>query len=172
MCGGNRLVSVQEVVEKEKKLKIKSLLHLHSATGSIPVQVFLSEFSEVGTEKCHDGVSFVKNFPYNAVKCDVATLLILVYIAGYAAKKMQGHLQCNFCLSLLIDESRGTFEIEIDDDISNYFENLNRGGLTYPSKLLISVYQAAYGIFSVCISPKYEKMFISLKKTKNESWLN
>ena len=55
-------------------------------------------------------------------------------------KKMKGHLQCSSCLSLFIDKSRGTFEIAVDEDISVYFENLNRGGLTYPSKALLSVY--------------------------------
>jgi len=79
---------------------------------------------------------------------------------------MKGHLQCNSCLSLLVDARRGTFEIAVADDISNYFENLNRGGLTYSFNSLISIYQAAYSIFSVCISPKYEKSFISLKNQK------
>jgi len=49
----------------------------------------------------------------------------------------------------LIDASRGTFEIAVADDISNYFENLNRGGLTYRSNFLISVYQAAYHLLHV-----------------------
>ena len=75
-------------------------------------------------------------------------------------------MQCNSCLSLFIDESRGTFEIAEGKDISDYFKNLNRGGLTYSSKALVSVYQAAYGIFNICISAKFEKVFMSLKNQK------
>ena len=58
MCGGN-------VVEKEKKLKIKSLLHLHFAARSVPVQVFLSEFSK---EQCQNAVFFVENLSYDTVE--------------------------------------------------------------------------------------------------------
>ena len=46
MCGGNRLVSIKEVMEK--KLNIRSLLHLHSTAGSIPVKMFFSEISYTG----------------------------------------------------------------------------------------------------------------------------
>ena len=78
---------------KKKKLKIKSLLHLHSAVGSVPVRVFLSESSEAGTELCQNAI-FVENFPFNAIALDETTLPVLIYIGGYAAKKkMKGHLQ-------------------------------------------------------------------------------
>ena len=92
---------MQNVVEKEKKLKIKSLLQLHSAAGSVPEQVFLSEFSEAGTEQCQNAVFFGgKNFSYYAVDSvehNDTNLTIIIYIAGYAAKKTKGQ---NSCLSL------------------------------------------------------------------------
>ena len=117
MCGGNRLVSVQDVVEKEKKLKIKSLLHLHFAARSVPVRVFFSELLEAGTQQCQNAVFFGENFSYIAVEHDETTLPVLMYIANYAATKMKGFLQCNSCLSLFIDKGKGTFEIAVNEDI-------------------------------------------------------
>ena len=83
-------------------------------------------------------------------------------------KKNERTFECNSCLSLFIDESRGTFEIAVNKYIFDYFENQNCGGLTYPFKAMVSIYQAAYEIFSVCILVKFEKILMSLE---NQKWI-
>ena len=40
----------------------------------------------------------------------------------------------------------------VEEEVCQYFDLFNRGGLTYPSNLLFNVTQSAYLMFNVCIS--------------------
>ena len=51
MSGGNRLVSIQEILESEKKIKINSMLKLYAADGEITIKDFLFDLSSVGDLK-------------------------------------------------------------------------------------------------------------------------
>ena len=119
MCGGNRLVLVQEVMEKEKKTKIRSPLHLHSAAASIPVKMFFSEFSYPGAV---DQLS---------VSCD-KLLFFIVFHSKNLTKKL----------------SKECFELSVNKNISGYFENLDRGGFTYPPGKLVHTFQTSMPFFS------------------------
>ena len=55
---------------------------------------------------------------------------------------------------------------EIDSSLNEYFNNLNRGGLTYPSSILFHTFQASYSIFNTCISSNLEEKFLNLKNQK------
>ena len=66
LSGSNYLVSVQEVLQSEKKLKIKSLLKLYSASkGAITIRDYIGNFSDVKHQHCDDG--FVKKFQYDMI---------------------------------------------------------------------------------------------------------
>ena len=47
LSGCNYLVSVQEVFQSERKLKIKGLLRLYTSKGVIPISDFIASFSEI-----------------------------------------------------------------------------------------------------------------------------
>ena len=47
-----------------------------------------------------------------------------------------------------------------------YFQELNQGGLSYISTILLHVFQAAHALFIICISKNYEKVFIQLNNQK------
>ena len=47
---------------------------------------------------------------------------------------------------------------EIDD---NYFKDLNRGGLTVPSLVTLTIGRQAYGIMQFLVSEEYEKLFLA-----------
>lgn len=168
MSGGNRLVSVQEIKESERKLKIKSLLKLHSSHHTISVKDYLAEFSESPETVPLTVIDqqFVEEFPHDLVKFDETQLPVLLYVAGYAAKKITSRLSCVGCKQLLVDEGGECLQVDIGKNVLAYFEELNRGGLTYPSSNLLNVYQSAHGVFTICISENYEKKFILLKNQK------
>ena len=159
MCGGNRLVSVQEIKECERKLKINSLLRLHSPFFTISVKKYLLEFSNSveSTTLSKGNQNFIEEFPYDQVACDETQLPVLLYLAGYAAKKVTSRLSCGGCKQLLVDESGEVLQVDIDNSVLTYFQELNRGGLTYPSTILLHVFQAAHALFIICISKNYEK---------------
>jgi len=133
MCGGNRLVPIQEIKESEK-LKIKSLLKLHSGAVTTPVKEYLTVFSE-----CQDAIeifeeaTLIKSLLFEFVRFDEFQLPVLLCIAGYAAKKTSARLHCVGCKLMLVDEGGELLEVHIDKSILSYFNELNRGGLIYPS---------------------------------------
>ena len=79
LSGSNYLVSVNEVLQSEKKLKVHSLLKLYTNShGIIRIKDFFMEFSEPSSGKCDE--EFVKEFPYEnvstkAINEDLASLL-------------------------------------------------------------------------------------------------
>ena len=133
MCGGNRLVSSQEIKENESKLKINSLLRLHFPSFTISVKKYLLEFldSVKSTTLSKGDQNFIEEFPYNQVAFDETQLPVLLYVAGYAAKKVTSRLSCGGCKQLLVDEIGELLQVDIDNFVLTYFQKLNRGGLTY-----------------------------------------
>lgn len=170
MSGGNRLVSIQEITESERKLKIQSLLKLNMSSGVVSVKEYLAEFSDdfgFTTNACETEDQFIANFPIDKIEFNEVELPVLLYVAGYAAKKISSKLQCSGCKELLTDEEGKIMSISIDKDIRIYFDHLNRGGLTYPSSLVLYAFQATHSIFNVCICGEYEKAFLKLKNPKS-----
>ena len=168
MYGGNRLISVQELTESEKKLKIKSLLKLHSDAITVPVKEYLSEFAECDdTNKIsEDDKLLIEEVPYENVCFDETQLPVLLYVAGYAAKRITAKIHCLGCKRMLIDENGELLQVDIDKSIISYFEELNRGGLIYPSSTVLQAFQAAHAIFTICISQDYEKTFLKIQYLK------
>ena len=84
LSGSNYLVSVKEVLQSEKKLKVKSLLNLFSSSkGTITIRDYLINFSDEKKQRCD--INLVDSFPYNNIskqnKIDDLSPLLLV--SGY-----------------------------------------------------------------------------------------
>ena len=75
---------------------------------------------------------------------DVSELLM---VTGFVAKRTITHLTCITCKSKL-----GCVGKPIDLFVDQYFNLINRGGLTYPTNMLFKTIQYAYLIFMLCIS--------------------
>ena len=82
LSGSNYLVSVNEVLQSEKKLKVHSLLKLYTNShGIIRIKDFFLEFSEPSSGK------YDEEFPYDNVstKAKIEDLASLLYTVGYVA---------------------------------------------------------------------------------------
>ena len=88
ICGGNRLVSAQEI-KGERKLKINSLLRLHSPSFTISVKKYLLEFSDSvkSTTLSKGDQNFFEEFPYNEVAFDETQLPVCSMLQGMVPKK-------------------------------------------------------------------------------------
>ena len=98
MSGNNYLVSVKEVLQSEKKLRVKSLLNLFSSTkGTITIRDYLINFRYEKKQRCD--INFVDSFPYNNIsmqnKIDDLSLLLLV--SSDVAHKSISHISCEDC---------------------------------------------------------------------------
>ena len=57
---------MKEVLQSEKKLKVKSLLDLFSSTkGTIRIRDYLINFSDEKKQRCY--INFVDSFTYNNI---------------------------------------------------------------------------------------------------------
>ena len=163
MCGTNYLVTVKEVLQAEKKLKVKSLLKLYSrAQGVVKVKDFLEEFSDPCKEKCDS--QFLVTFPYAKITTKVSddALSSLLYTSGYVARKAMSHTDCNECKDLF-GNKHNTMDLQVDPEHLVYTEILDRGGPIYPSNLLFKVLQVAYNIFNLCVASDLEGSFLRVK---------
>ena len=98
LSGSNYLVSVKEVLQSEKKLKVKSLLNLFSSTkGTITIRDYLINFSDEKKQRCDS--NFVDSFPYiNISKQNtIDDLSPLLLVSGYVAHKSISHISCEDC---------------------------------------------------------------------------
>ena len=84
---------------------------------------------------------------------------------NYVAHKSISHISCEDCKLLFGDKDK-PLNLEITAKHLQYFDCLNRGGLTYPSNLLFSVLQCAYIIFNMCISEDFEEIFLKVYNQK------
>ena len=106
--------------------------------------MFFSEFFYTGavdqfSVSCNELQFFITSFPFGEVELNEEASTVSIYVAGFAARNMKAKVYCKCCLLLLMENSKECFEISVNKDISGYFKNLNRGGLTYPSDKLIYV---------------------------------
>ena len=82
-------------------------MRLHSPSFTISVKKYLLEFSDSveSTTLPKGDQNFIEEFPYDQVAFDETQLPALLYVAGYAAKKVTSRPSCGGCKQLLVDES-------------------------------------------------------------------
>ena len=148
MSGGNYFVSVKQILEGEKCIRLQSLARLssfdfHNVDGMLndpkenayqisrDVSSLLNKTSHLNMENI-----FIKEGQEN----------IIFYIAGYIARQLIKKTTCESCARLYI-KSKNEIKIRFSSDISIserekwskrsiFFDLLNRGGLCGPSDLL------------------------------------
>ncbi|MGH9701693.1 MAG: hypothetical protein ACRD52_19840, partial [Candidatus Acidiferrales bacterium] len=88
-------------------------------------------------------------------------IYIYIYISGYASHKISKKLNCNICISL-ITESKGNFTN------NEYFNNLQRGGLSIPTDIVKNVLFHMCAIIEKIINDNsLESDFLKLKDQKS-----
>ena len=144
------------------------MLKLYAADGEITIKDFIFDLSSVGglnKKLCYLDQHFVEKFLYITVSFATENLPILVYVAGFVASKVMSKLNCSNCKKFCYQE-KNIISAEIDSSLNEYFNNLNRGGLTYPSSILLHTFQASHSIFNTCISSNLEEEFLNLINQK------
>ena len=75
----------------------------------------------------------------------------LLMVTGFIAKKTIARTSCKSCKANLGSVGKPV-NLFVEEEVGQYFDLINRGGLTYPSNLLFNVAQYAYLMYNVCIS--------------------
>lgn len=167
MSGCNYNISVQQIIESERRLKVTSLLKLRSRNSvSFNVAEIISDINacaddNVDSEAFEESEMIVQSCL--EIEMDDSTLQVIIFIAGYVSFKVGCKVTCSSCKSLLIVDQEVHFEAP---DELRYLDHLNRGGLKYPSAISVDIGVHVYKIFEVFLSKDNEIKFLSCANPK------
>lgn len=167
MSGHNYHVSVRQIVESQKKLNcIKALKLKQNLNCSVPVKVFLKEFScEENISLCPvDEIDEILNLA-SKMEMSPGDINVVIYIAGYVAKKTSERLKCLSCQNFLFFENH-IMTVEFSDE-TEYLRGLDCGGLKYPSDFSTEVGIRALKVFRSVTSEHFESSFIKCNNHKS-----
>jgi hypothetical protein len=168
LSGTNYHVSVQELKESEKKLKIVSMLHVISASrGNISLRDLLAdnEKNEADGEKT-DITSFVDALSLcDDVAISDAEAAALVFVAGYVGFKVQRKISCDMCKAELLCDK--TLHYDISKADFAYLAEIDRGGLRWPTDFLLEVVTQVFVVFQAVISKDFENNFLTVSNQRS-----
>ncbi len=154
LSGGNYFVSVRQILEAEKSIRLKSLVEFSGFTMD-DVRDIYAEAQLLGKEQIEDlGDTLLMMLDKDYIdleNVDVASQNILFYIAGYAAKSISKSLKCQDCVTLLRqdkDVPKITFDSEESSGLKQAFlQKVDRGGLFYPSETVYSTCLVSWRLY-------------------------
>jgi len=175
LSGAHYNVSVQEIRESEKKLRILSLLRVLSfSQGDVTLVDILSKdfdctcddskFDDNLDEYC----TALKEVIY---KCDDVAISeseakSLIFIAGYVARKVVcSKISCELCASEIITQDKLEVDIQPGNAIA-YLADIDRGGLKWPTDFLVGIVNELFRVFSCLLSKDYEEKFLKVTNQK------
>lgn len=152
LAGTNYHVSVREIMESEKKLKLISLLKLQSpAVGNLSVAQFSLECVNNDADN-NDKDGDVNDEPFDHVLNETDKIVItdsemqvLVFVAGYIGRKLRTLLCCNECIGEYMTNQEMNCDVNSTDLV--YLHSLDRGGLCWPTQMLVDIIVKVFCIF-------------------------
>ncbi len=154
-AGGNFYLSVRQVLESEKCIRLISLAKFSEGSFVDVLGHPDREIDEYFATLEAQNIMECLSEPVGLDCEDPADANVVFYISGYIAKSIRGALTCDACKSELIaSEESPKILIEASgsgDSSTNhteFFENLNRGGLNTPSDLCFLACIYIYNLFS------------------------
>lgn len=149
LSGGNYFISVNQVLENEKKIRIISLLKFSNMTASeIPAR-FSLECESPSAESLDKLYDYIRDLEITDV-VDNADLNIILYVAGYVSRSVERSTKCIHCSSKLCSsDSLPMPFFEGLGESDAFLQILDRGGLTKPSDCIFSFLIVGFAIFQV-----------------------
>lgn len=177
LSGANFHVSVQELKESEKKLKIVSILHVVSAShGEITLKDFIVQAADNVDNSLDVKDGIVQELLTCCKGCDDVEITesesqSLVFIAGYVGFKLvQNKIVCELCKRELVYDN--TLNYEVSSSAYSYLSEIDRGGLKWPKDFLVEIVTQAFKVFKMVVSKECETKFLSVgNQRKSLIWL-
>ena len=150
LSGANYYLSVKQILENERAIKIVSLLK-YSKLSVIDMRA-----SDLSSEKqyTHDDVSlFFNAIDLDFIELDESELDVLYYVSGYVARSVTRIMKvtCVKCHELIVEDDSLKF-VDLDtsiihSDLFPFFNDMNRGGLLCPSEHVFTLCCICYYVF-------------------------
>lgn len=146
LSGSQYHVSIRQVFESERKLRLQRALELPDMNSAAPAvsidEAILQNFSIEVNDK--DFEMKVQNLP------------AITYVAGYCAHAALKKLACNACRANLVEDEELTIEN------AEIIANMNRGGLKFPQPPVVNAVMTTEIVLDKLRSEKHAAQFHSL----------
>lgn len=164
LSGGQYHISIRQLYESEKRLRIQSLLTLSSRTfGNIPITNFSENVDDYEEDSSQLDNSL--NPEIHLEEGDFAKVQhempVITYLAGYCCYNIVKKFKCDFCKSSLVYNE----EMVVDENY-DLIKNLNRGGLSFPKDIAVRVVLVSYTLFNKLLE-NYEDAFLSIHNKRD-----
>jgi hypothetical protein len=174
MSRTNYNVSVTQIMESEKKLKILSVMKVISGNDC---EITLREFV-AGCQTGQSEIEFTDQSanqllsPFMSVLTDSDDFEIsktemsaLVFIAGYVGYKLKAKIACIDCRVEMLTERALECDFPVDASF-DYMSSIDRGRLMWPTELLVDIVVQTIVVFKCLISTNYHKLFSRAQKQR------
>ena len=163
MSGGNYNISVTQVLESEKRLKILNYLSLKSSLkGSFHItQLNHSSSTDTDFEKSATTNFECANNIFQAIHLEELSESdsnVLIFVSGYVAHIVKKKVLCRTCVCRLSLDSH--LDSEFLENTSEYLKLVDRGGLKWPSPFTLSVCTDMFKMFKITIE-YYEEALLT-----------
>jgi len=161
----NYHVSVQQLKESEKKLKVISMLQVVLAShDSVSLHEFVARMSVTSNNACDDDTAVLglNDFLSALDLCDDMTESeshVLVFIAGYVGFKVLSRIACDLCKGELVQTNDLKSDFAGEDFDYWYLISISRGSLKWPTDFLVEVITQVYIVFKTTVAD--ESKFLS-----------
>ena len=161
--GGSYYISVRQIFDAEKKIKISTLLkHANFNLRS------LSELSSPDADSANESPDLLLSHiseDFDFSKINSVTKNLAAFIGGFVANFICKNIKCTYCLNSLHHDTQ-SFDLDILDCPSNEIFELinirNRGGLKYPSNFTLF-----YTLCAFCVYDAFSFIMPLLQSFKN-----
>lgn len=166
MSGTNYNVSVAQVMEYEKKLKVMNVLSMAKAKFG-PLSISNLSFSKCEPDSQSGCDDHLEKFKGTEEYLEEKSLTkddenAMVFIAGYVVHSIKKKLKCPVCVSRVsLDEK---LEGDVPDNCQ-CLKILDRGGLKWPTDFTLSVCRSTYQVFEALIS-NFKEDFVQCNNQK------
>lgn len=164
LAGGQYNISIRQLYECEKRLRIQSLLTLKSrAYGNICI----SEFVETSEKVQDDEEVSDNNFsPIIVVSDDdfeniISEMPVIIYLGGYCCYIALRKFTCETCKNMLVYKE----DLIVEDNYS-LIRNLSRGALLLPREHVVTLVSTCYIIFNKILCD-FEEEFLCILSKRN-----
>ncbi len=148
LSGGNYFLSVRQVFENEKKIKVLSILKY--AGCSVKEMQEIASSTQKDAETSVGLLDIIKDIEASLSETDSALdhadCQVVCYMSGALARSEYGFRKCSSCRSLLtLDDAEDrklpvlSAEGPITEDVREFMKDINRGGLVIPSDAAFTV---------------------------------
>ena len=174
LSGGNFFISVRQILEAEKKIRIHSLVKF-SKFDLKQIQVLLDEDDNQGAE-----VILTDWVPTEMFMDDNMTdeSPAIYYVAGYIAFSLSRKTDCSSCKKALAEKDEQPEiqfgEPECDEEkkqLQSFIEIMTRGGLSTPSGMLYLTCLQAHSLYSFINQNQEEKNSMLSAKNPRQSFV-